>query len=281
MRILELYNLQSRAVNGFMGKTLESLLPLTVTPPKSNVFPLQRKSKLLYYQIQALTIFRRKTMTPIVTSQTPYTTGFTPVPTRDPALKNESAKAIADGGGGGEPTSESNADPLEKATEKSDQAQAIGLTEGELKLVQALKSSDTEVRAHEMAHMAAGGQYVTSGARFEYTRGPDGINYAVAGEVSIDTSPIPGDPQATMDKMDRIKAAALAPASPSSQDRKVAANAAATSASAAGELMMLRTAEGTGSTTQAAGTTGKDAAAAYADTAEEEKQPGTLLDIAA
>jgi len=86
------------------------------------------------------------------------------------------------------------------------------LTEGELRLVQALKRADTEVRAHEMAHIAAGGQYVTSGARLEYRRGPDGINYAVAGEVSIDTSPVPGDPQATMEKMRRIKAAALGPA---------------------------------------------------------------------
>ncbi|MBI9090023.1 MAG: SprA-related family protein [Desulfobacterium sp.] len=205
-------------------------------------------------------------MTPIVASQTPHMTGFTTVPTPDPALKNESAKATTDGG---EREPKSNTAPLEKTTGESDQAQTVGLTEGELKLVQALKRTDTEVRAHEMAHISAGGQYVTSGAKLEYTRGPDGINYAVAGEVSIDTSAIPGNPRATMEKMRRIKAAALAPASPSAQDRKVAANAAATSASAAGELIMLRAAKG------------KDAAAAYAATAEKEKQPGTLLDIAA
>ncbi len=217
-------------------------------------------------------------MTPIVASQKPHITGFTPVPAPDPTLENESAKATADGG---EHASESNTEPLEKTTGESEQARTVGLTEGELKLVQALKRTDTEVRAHEMAHVAAGGQYVTSGARLEYTRGPDGINYAVAGEVSIDTSAIPGDPRATMEKMRRIKAAALAPGSPSAQDRKVAANAAAVAARAASELIMLRTAERTGSTKQTAGTTTKDAAAAYAGTAEEDKQQGTLLDIAA
>jgi hypothetical protein len=84
-----------------------------------------------------------------------------------------------------------------------------------------------------------------------------------------------------MQKMRKIKAAALAPASPSSQDRKVAANAAAVAAKATSELMMLRTAERTGSTKQTAGTTPKDAAATYAGMAEEATQQGTLLDIAA
>jgi len=49
--------------------------------------------------------------------------------------------------------------------------------------------------------------------------------YAVGGEVSIDTTPVKGDPQATVAKMETIKAAALAPADPSGQDRAVAAEA--------------------------------------------------------
>ncbi len=84
---------------------------------------------------------------------------------------------------------------------------------------------------------------VTSGASFSYKRGPDGRNYAVAGEVSIDTAPVPGDPQATIRKMRQVKTAALAPASPSSQDLKVASRATAMAAKAASELMVLQARE--------------------------------------
>ena len=113
------------------------------------------------------------------------------------------------------------------------------LTQEELKLVEDLKTADQEVRQHEMAHLAAGGSLVTSGAQYTYKTGPDGQKYAVAGEVGIDTSPVPGDPRATMEKMQQIKRAAMAPASPSAQDLKVAAKATATAAEAAGELTML------------------------------------------
>jgi hypothetical protein len=50
--------------------------------------------------------------------------------------------------------------------------------------------------------------------------------YATGGEVQIDTSPISGDPEATIRKAETIRRAALAPASPSDQDRRVAAMAA-------------------------------------------------------
>lgn len=100
-----------------------------------------------------------------------------------------------------------------------------GLSEAEKKVISELKAADTKVRAHEMAHVAAGGRYTTGGARFTYERGPDGKNYAVAGEVGIDLSEIPGDPEATADKMDVVRRAALAPADPSPQDRRVAARA--------------------------------------------------------
>ncbi len=113
------------------------------------------------------------------------------------------------------------------------------LTEDELRLVDELKKVDDEVRQHEMAHMSAGGSLVTSAAQFSYKTGPDGQKYAVAGEVGIDTSAIPGDPQATIDKMERVKQAALAPASPSSQDLKVAAQAKAVILEAVGELTVL------------------------------------------
>ena len=95
----------------------------------------------------------------------------------------------------------------------------------EIQELSKLKQRDREVRSHEQAHINAGGQYVRSGARFDYQKGPDGKNYAVGGEVSIDTSKIPGDPEATAKKMQRIRSAAMAPASPSSQDRIVASKA--------------------------------------------------------
>ena len=87
-----------------------------------------------------------------------------------------------------------------------------------------LKARDREVRAHEAAHQAVGGQYA-GGMSFTYQRGPDGAQYAVGGEVSIDISPVSGNPQATIEKMRVVRAAAMAPAEPSGQDRAVAAQA--------------------------------------------------------
>ena len=72
--------------------------------------------------------------------------------------------------------------------------------------------------------MAAGGGMITSGASYTYQKGPDGVNYAVAGEVGIDTS-AGKTPEETIDRAQRIRAAALAPADPSGQDRAVAAKA--------------------------------------------------------
>lgn len=99
------------------------------------------------------------------------------------------------------------------------------LTEDEQAEVDELKKADTEVRAHEAAHLAAAGQYARGGANFEYTTGPDGKQYATGGEVQIDTSPIPDDPEATIRKMEVVYRAALAPQKPSAQDRRVAADA--------------------------------------------------------
>lgn len=90
-----------------------------------------------------------------------------------------------------------------------------------------LKTRDREVRAHEMAHLAAAGPHARGGPSFEYERGADGRRYATGGHVNIDTSPIPGNPEATLRKAEAVRRAALAPAEPSPQDRRVAADAAA------------------------------------------------------
>lgn len=94
-----------------------------------------------------------------------------------------------------------------------------------LAVISELKQTDKKVRAHEAAHIAAGGQYVSGGASYEYQTGPDGKRYAVGGEVQIDTSEVPNDPEATIAKMEVVRRAALAPSNPSSQDRSVAAAA--------------------------------------------------------
>ncbi len=103
-----------------------------------------------------------------------------------------------------------------------------------------LKSRDSEVRAHEAAHMAAGGRYITGGASYTYQRGPDGAEYAVGGEVGIDTSPVPGNPEATAEKMRTVRAAALAPSDPSAADLAVAASAAEAEAQAMAEIAQAR-----------------------------------------
>lgn len=90
---------------------------------------------------------------------------------------------------------------------------------------QELAARDREVRAHEQAHASVAGQYA-KGISYTYQRGPDGVSYAIGGEVQIDTSPIPGDPEATLRKAQQLRRAANAPAEPSSQDARVAALAA-------------------------------------------------------
>lgn len=94
----------------------------------------------------------------------------------------------------------------------------------EQRQVARLKSRDREVRAHEQAHRSAGGQYAGA-ASYSYTTGPDGKRYATGGEVPIDASPVPNNPQATVQKMEVVKRAAMAPAQPSSADRSVYAQA--------------------------------------------------------
>jgi hypothetical protein len=111
--------------------------------------------------------------------------------------------------------------------------------EDKLKVAE-LKKIDANVKAHEAAHMSAGGGLVRGGASYEYQSGPDGQRYAVAGEVSIDTSAVRGNPQATLAKAQRIRQAALAPADPSSQDRSVAAQASQMAAEASMELAKER-----------------------------------------
>ncbi|MDQ1363319.1 MAG: hypothetical protein QG652_1180 [Pseudomonadota bacterium] len=109
----------------------------------------------------------------------------------------------------------------------------------EQRIVQALAARDREVRAHESAHIAAGRQYVISGPNYTYQQGPDGRNYAIGGEVQLDVSE-EEEPQASLDKAETVRRAALAPAEPSAQDRQVAAQASQMAAQARLAIAMER-----------------------------------------
>lgn len=134
---------------------------------------------------------------------------------------------------------------LQKFEERKSETEAkddTDLSEEEQEQVRNLKSRDREVRQHERAHAAAGGQHAGSPS-YSYETGPDGQRYAVSGEVSIDSSAVAGDPQATIRKMEQVKAAAMAPAEPSGQDKAVAAAADAQRLAAQAELMTQRAEE--------------------------------------
>jgi len=109
--------------------------------------------------------------------------------------------------------------------------------------VQELRGRDREVRQHEQAHQVVGGQYAGA-PTYTYQRGPDGQLYAVGGQVSIDTSVIADDPEATISKMQTVRAAALAPAEPSPQDIRVAQEATRQLLQAQSELRSSRQDEG-------------------------------------
>ena len=121
----------------------------------------------------------------------------------------------------------------ESATEETDEADSSSRQKNvagkELTLEQQdellqLQQRDQEVRVHEQQHASVGGRH-TGTPSYEYETGPDGKQYVVEGEVSVDLSPVAGDPMATIEKMQQVKAAALAPAEPSQADKNAAARA--------------------------------------------------------
>lgn len=112
---------------------------------------------------------------------------------------------------------ETNEEPNKRREEKHQQVK-------EHEQIRELASRDREVRAHEQAHASVGGQYAGS-PQYQLERGPDGVSYAVSGEVSISTSKVANSPEASIAKAQQVRRAALAPADPSPQDRRVAASA--------------------------------------------------------
>lgn len=144
------------------------------------------------------------------------------VPTREPGSIAGARETGKVAGGGLE------ADELElsdEALSRLERASTEPLTPEQEAQVQELQQRDREVRAHEQAHLAAAGPYARGGPTYTTQTGPDGREYAIGGEVQIDSSPVQGDPEATIQKAQIVRAAALAPAEPSSTDLAVAASA--------------------------------------------------------
>ncbi|AOW77434.1 hypothetical protein A3Q34_11530 [Colwellia sp. PAMC 20917] len=112
----------------------------------------------------------------------------------------------------------------------------------EQRIINELQLRDQEVRAHELAHASVGGAS-TGSPSYTFEMGPDGKKYAVGGEVSVDLSTVNGDPRATITKMQKVYAAALAPADPSIQDTRVAASASRAILQAQTELAAISSAE--------------------------------------
>ncbi len=132
------------------------------------------------------------------------------------------------------------------------------LSDREREKVRKLEDRDKDVRAHEQAHVAAAGPLYRGGPTYSYQRGPDGKRYAVGGSVQIDTSE-GRTPEETIAKAQQIRRAALAPAEPSSTDRRIAAKASRMESEARRELSEERS---------------REAKPASADVAEPSASPG-------
>ncbi len=161
------------------------------------------------------------------------------------------------------PTSATSSDQQETA-ETQAKTNTQGLTPPEEKVVQELKIRDREVKTHEMAHLANAGQYARGGPTYSYQQGPDGQRYAIGGEVPIDISQ-EKTPEQTIQKMQAVRRAAMAPAEPSSADRSIAAAATAAESQARQEVQSAQAA-----TSQ----TQKETEGESDDLATGEKQPG-------
>lgn len=129
---------------------------------------------------------------------------------------------------------ESTPDNAEQESAGREEAENQQQQQAQQREIEELERRDAEVRAHEQAHAATGGQYASS-PQYDYETGPDGRRYAVGGQVSIDISE-EQTPEQTIRKMQQVRAAALAPAEPSPQDLQVAAEASRKAFEARAEL---------------------------------------------
>lgn len=131
-----------------------------------------------------------------------------------------------------------NQNPQQAANTGAETRQQRKQDLADLATVRKLSAIDRNVKAHEQAHASVGGA-LTGAPSYTYQTGPNGVRYAVAGEVSINASGVSGNPQATLTQATQVARAALAPANPSATDRRVASSAQALAAKARIEIAQL------------------------------------------
>lgn len=130
-----------------------------------------------------------------------------------------------------------NKDKNEDDTQKQ-VVNGLELDAKQIQQLRELQSTDREVKAHEAAHQATGGS-LAGGASYSYVKGPDNQMYAVSGEVPIRMQK-GNTPDETIANARQIASAAMAPANPSPQDYKVAANALKLEMEARSEAVKLK-----------------------------------------
>ncbi|WP_305553849.1 putative metalloprotease CJM1_0395 family protein [Thalassospira sp.] len=101
-------------------------------------------------------------------------------------------------------------------SQTTDSDSPFDLNPAEKARVTELQSRDAAVRQEETRHAAAAGQYA-SAPQYQYTVGPDGKSYAIAGhvDVKINTS---GSPEDVERAISILQNAAMAPNAPSGAD---------------------------------------------------------------
>lgn len=151
----------------------------------------------------------------------------------------------------------------QKATKETSKEE---LSPDEKRLVQDLQSRDSEVRAHEAAHQAAGGG-MTGAASYTYQQAPDGKMYAIGGEVSISMKS-GSTPEETIANARQIAVAAMAAGNPSPQDYAVASSAKVMEMKAQQQLVREQQEELSGQK-------------AYKDSNTQKKEESNMLDIPA
>ena len=119
-------------------------------------------------------------------------------------------------------------------------AESVNQVQGSAAVTNESTEADLQIEAE--IHASIGGKHASSPS-YSYERGPDGQQYAVEGEVRIDTSPVADDPQAALEKAEVIMRAALSVAEPSTADRQVAADARAMAAEARAEILRIESNE--------------------------------------
>jgi hypothetical protein len=145
------------------------------------------------------------------------------------AREAEIAKVQAQKAAAAREVAEIEKEPVTYANEQI-QADTISPMVGEMTLEQAnelkrLETKADKVVSHEDAHAMVGGALMLGGPVYQYEVGPDGEVYETAGQSRIDMSPLAGNPQGTISKMQQVKRAAMAPLNPSGADRVVASQA--------------------------------------------------------